>query len=232
MEGSPVIPLAEALKEYSALVRGVPDDRWQTPTPCSEWTVRDLVNHMTGGNLFVSSLLDGAERPGPEEMARRQTVDFLGADPVASFDASADVLIEAFSRPGALERVLSMPIGTVPGAAVAGLRLTETVVHGWDTRNRNKEQPIPFSDQAVDAALTFTRRALTGAAAGQSCLRAGGGARRRRRAAAGTGRACSGATAPGHRGRPDAFAEPAPRAVEGTQPRIAARLSQPSRTNR
>jgi uncharacterized protein (TIGR03086 family) len=160
MDDSPVTPLAEALGEYSALVRGVPDDRWQTPTPCSEWTVRDLVNHMTGGNLFVSSLLDGAERPGPEEMARRRTADFLGADPVASFDASADVLIEAFSRPGALVRVLSMPIGTVPGAAVAGLRLTETVVHGWDLATAT-EQPIPFSDQAVDAALTFTRSALT-----------------------------------------------------------------------
>jgi uncharacterized protein (TIGR03086 family) len=151
--------LADALDDFTLLLDGVDTGQWAAPTPCPNWSVRDLANHITAGNLLVTSLLGGAERPAPEELARRQATDFLGSDPAAAFRASADQLITAFSDPEALERPIVMPIGTVPGAAVAGLRLTETVVHGWDLAAATG-QPVPFSDEAVAGALAFTSRAL------------------------------------------------------------------------
>lgn len=159
MSSAPVAPFAEALTEFSSLVRGVRDDQWDAPTPCPDWTVRDLINHMAGGHLLISPMLDGAPRPEPEEIARRRSIDFLGAEPVASFDASADRIVEAFSRPGALEQPMEMPLGVVPGATVLDLRLTETIVHGWDLATATG-QAAQFSDESIAQALAFSRRAL------------------------------------------------------------------------
>jgi uncharacterized protein (TIGR03086 family) len=159
MSNAPLEDLANALTGFRDLVEGVPDDRWSAPTPCPEWNVRELVNHMTGNNLFVSTLLRGKPRPSPEELAAFRARDFLGSDPIAAFELSADELNAAFASPGALDRLIVMPIGTVPGAEVVGLRLTETVVHGWDLASATS-QPTSFDEQQLTGALDFTRRTL------------------------------------------------------------------------
>ena len=41
-------------------VNEVKDDQWGDPTPCSDWTVRDLANHVTSENLWTVPLLEGA----------------------------------------------------------------------------------------------------------------------------------------------------------------------------
>src|SRR5260370_8001843 len=59
--------LARALDATGDLVAGVRDDQWDAPTPCTGWNVRDLVNHVVGGNLAFASLLRGRppSRPRP-----------------------------------------------------------------------------------------------------------------------------------------------------------------------
>ena len=44
---------------WSQQVAAVADDQWGLPTPCSEWTVRDLVNHVAGEDLWTSPLMRG-----------------------------------------------------------------------------------------------------------------------------------------------------------------------------
>ncbi|MEU2675185.1 maleylpyruvate isomerase N-terminal domain-containing protein [Streptomyces sp. NPDC007164] len=55
--------------EFTHKLRAVRAEQWTVPTPCAEWDVRHLVNHMTRGNLNYVSLLDGGSaddclRPG------------------------------------------------------------------------------------------------------------------------------------------------------------------------
>ena len=64
-----------------------------------------------------------------------------------------------FGRPGVLEETFPMPIGTMPGTAVLHLRLTETLVHGWDLA-RALGRPAPFPDDLAEQALEFSRAAL------------------------------------------------------------------------
>ncbi|MBO0879969.1 MAG: maleylpyruvate isomerase N-terminal domain-containing protein [Mycobacterium sp.] len=46
--------------------------QWNWATPCTEWNVRQLVNHMTQGNLNYIRLLDGGDRRGVPTNERRR----------------------------------------------------------------------------------------------------------------------------------------------------------------
>jgi uncharacterized protein (TIGR03086 family) len=89
------------------LIDGIAADQWTAPTPCTEWNVRDLVNHLVGMNLVFVALLE--ESPMPERGADR-----LGADPAGACRRSAAALQAAAGRPGVLERSQA-PLGQFRG---------------------------------------------------------------------------------------------------------------------
>ena len=57
------------------MIAGVRDDQWELPTPCAEWSVRDLVQHLiTGNQLFARTVLgesSSTEPPGIELRANQ-----------------------------------------------------------------------------------------------------------------------------------------------------------------
>ena len=103
--------------------------QWAWPTPCTEWDVRRLVNHMTRGNLGYVGLLHGGTGT---EFLRLRDADALGADPVGAYGRSVRECAEAFAAPGAFERVLDYPLGEVTGRRALAVRTTDTAVHTWD----------------------------------------------------------------------------------------------------
>ncbi|WP_448628712.1 TIGR03086 family metal-binding protein [Geodermatophilus sp. URMC 64] len=155
----PFSPLATALDGTGQLVAAVADDQWELPTPCTDWTVRLLVNHIVGGNRLVARVLRGEPLPPREQLGRRGGEDRLGPDPAAAYRASADELLAAFRGPGVLERTHTVPAGTLPGPAVLHLRIVETLVHGWDLA-RATGRPAPFPDPLVEPELAFSRDLL------------------------------------------------------------------------
>ena len=72
---------------WADLVGRVGADQWSLPTPCEDWTVRDLVNHVTGESLWAVPLVDGQTI---EEVGDRFDGDVLGGDPVATALAAAE----------------------------------------------------------------------------------------------------------------------------------------------
>ena len=52
--------LAHSVEEFQSRVRAVGKDAWDRPTPCSEWDVRALVNHVTVEQLWVPPLVGGS----------------------------------------------------------------------------------------------------------------------------------------------------------------------------
>ena len=53
-------------------VNAVTDDQWDAPTPCREWTVRDLVNHVVGEDRWTKPLVDGQDHRGGRRQPRRR----------------------------------------------------------------------------------------------------------------------------------------------------------------
>ncbi|HEY7814727.1 MAG TPA: TIGR03086 family metal-binding protein, partial [Nakamurella sp.] len=151
--------LRAALDGMQVLVDGARPDQWSGSTPCSDWDARTLLNHVVFGNRTFTSIVNGKPPPPREQIRTMRDQDQLADDPVAAWRDSAAGLLSAFDAPGVLDRTFSSPIGEMPGAGLARLRITETLVHGWDLA-RSTGQPVPFAEPLARGALDFTLRQL------------------------------------------------------------------------
>lgn len=120
---------ASALNTTRELVIGVGEDQWAGPTPCADWDVRSLVNHIVSGNFWAAELGTGKTI---EEVGDRLDGDVLGDDPTGTYLSSAELAAAAFRAPGAMERPCAVSYGPVPGEVYCGHRLLDVLIHGWD----------------------------------------------------------------------------------------------------
>lgn len=107
------------------LVAAVGPDQWQGSTPCTEWTVRDLVNHMAGTSLLLAA---GAARTEP---TAAPDADHLGDDPVAAFGAATSATSTAWRGDGAVDGMVSIP-AEMPAIACLGVNIIDMGTHCWD----------------------------------------------------------------------------------------------------
>jgi uncharacterized protein (TIGR03086 family) len=119
-----------ALAEFGRRVHEVGADQWGCPTPCRDWEVRNLVNHLVAEQLWVPPLLAGKRIA--DLGAGFAAGDVLGADPVAAWDAAAEATLAAFAEPGALERTVHLSYADRPGEEYVREMLFDLVVHSWD----------------------------------------------------------------------------------------------------
>ena len=123
--------LSQSIREFESRLRQVGDDQWDLPTPCTEWNVRQLVNHMLLGTRMSVQLLAG--------MSQQNVVAQLGddlivdsEDPIADFVALAGQMQEGFTGPDGLEGTVDHPMGEIPRTMFVGFRLMDNSVHAWD----------------------------------------------------------------------------------------------------
>ena len=128
--GDDVVDLhRRALAEFGRRVHAVRSDQWGCPTPCKDWEVRELVNHLLVEQLWVPPLLAG-QTVG--EVGSAFDGDQLGTDPVASWDAAAAAAHESLAAEGALGRTVHLSYADRPGEEYARELLFDLVVHTWD----------------------------------------------------------------------------------------------------
>jgi uncharacterized protein (TIGR03086 family) len=130
------------LATVAPVVAAVPATAWSDPTPCAGWTLRDLVEHMTGQHAgFAASARGGAQdltawRPLPG-----------GVDPAAGYAAAAADVTDAFGTEGLLERDIWVPEirpdKPVPARIAVGFHVLDYVVHGWDVA-ASLGRPVDF----------------------------------------------------------------------------------------
>jgi uncharacterized protein (TIGR03086 family) len=120
---------ARALAAARPSIAGVTGDQWGRDSVNAGWDVRTLVNHVVSGNLWVPELVGGKTI---EEVGDRLDGDVLGDDPLAAYDASAELAAEAFKVDGAMERPVAVSYGPVPGEVYCGHRFIDVLIHGWD----------------------------------------------------------------------------------------------------
>ena len=107
------------------VITRVRPDQLEYATPCTEWDVRALINHVVTGNLRFAALVAGEPQHGSGD-------DVLGGDPLASFRDSFDRLCQVFDRPGFLEQAFPTPLGDGPGTLLVEMRVVELTIHAWD----------------------------------------------------------------------------------------------------
>ena len=125
-----------ALAGTRRYVAGVGGDQWNSPSPCEGWDVRELVNHIVGGNFWAGELARGKTI---DEVGDRLDGDILGDDPTAAYDESARAASEAFQAPGAMEAPCAVSYGPVPGEVYLGHRFIDVLIHGWDVAKATRQ---------------------------------------------------------------------------------------------
>jgi uncharacterized protein (TIGR03086 family) len=140
-----------AIERFGARVHEVPAAAWDAATPCTDWSVRDLVNHVTNEQLWAPHLLRGETL---DEVGDRYDGDQLGADPTAAWDrAAADArkAWETLAREGAR---VHTSMGQIPVEEYAEQMHLDLVVHAWDlARGAGLDPALPT--EAVEHLLGF-----------------------------------------------------------------------------
>ncbi|GAA4103972.1 TIGR03086 family metal-binding protein [Nonomuraea soli] len=125
------------------------------PTPCSEWTVRDLLEHHIVQNHGFAFAATG-ER---SELSLWQPKP-LGGDHVAEYAASAEAVNQAFAVPGVTEVGFWLPEFSsrvsFKGQQAIGFHFIDCVVHAWDLARAVGADPRIDEDLA-EACLPIAR---------------------------------------------------------------------------
>ena len=134
-------------------------DQYDRATPCTEWSVRDLVNHVLGTLALGAALL--SDTPPTVKMAPGvlPDVDLVGADPLKTYRLGAEELVAAAGG-DALARMHATPLGEMPGSLLGGFTTLDIAVHGWDLA-RATGQSAELDDALAADVLAFARQTIT-----------------------------------------------------------------------
>jgi uncharacterized protein (TIGR03086 family) len=104
-------------------------DQWHAPTPCTDWDVRTLVNHVVYEMMWSVPLFAGATIA---EVGDRFEGDLLGDDPLAVATEAGEDARAAVSEPGAMDRTVHLSFGDTPAEEYVHQLFADYLVHGWD----------------------------------------------------------------------------------------------------
>ena len=135
-----------ALLNTGRIVLNVRPEQLSQPTPCRDWDVRLLLNHIIGGNHMFAEVARGG-RPDASGVMDDYTVP----DPGTNYLASADLVLAAWAEPGAMERRCHMPFGDIPASAAVSIHFLDIVVHGWDLARATDQDTTIEPDLAAEA---------------------------------------------------------------------------------
>ncbi|MDQ1395891.1 MAG: hypothetical protein QOG64_1150 [Acidimicrobiaceae bacterium] len=123
--------MKRVVAETEAIVDRIDPDQMGAATPCQQWTVRDVVNHITGGaTMFAECVEHGSV--GDDRLAALTSGDNLGADYKAAFHTAADRAVASFDQPGALDKMVKLPFGEMPGGIALNIAVFDVTTHACD----------------------------------------------------------------------------------------------------
>jgi uncharacterized protein (TIGR03086 family) len=144
-----------AVRAMGERMDGVPGDRWSAPSPCAEWDVKGVANHVVNELLWVPPLLAGQTIA---EVGDRFDGDVLGDDPAAAYHAAAAAALDAANAPGAQEAVAHLSFGDFSGADYLDQIGTDLTIHTWDLSRgsgQSEELDPDLAQQAHDYLAPF-----------------------------------------------------------------------------
>jgi uncharacterized protein (TIGR03086 family) len=144
--------LEGVLDKTAGLLDGVTPDQLGDSTPCPDYDVQALVNHVTGWVQNFATAANGEPPTGDP------TTYVAGDDPAAEFRAAAARVVEGWRTHG-IDREVSMMGGGLPGQMVLNMTIMEYLTHGWDLAVATK-QAVPFTEAEAAQALALAEGTL------------------------------------------------------------------------
>jgi uncharacterized protein (TIGR03086 family) len=138
------------------LVANVTPEQLTLSTPCAKWDVRGLINHFVGGSGMFTAAFNGEDLQIDPDAPMP---DFVGDDPLGSFDAAIAAFDTAIDQPGAMDRIVNLPFGQMPAPIVLELLKFDLLVHCWDLATATGQVFEPPTD-AVEQGLETAKKMI------------------------------------------------------------------------
>jgi uncharacterized protein (TIGR03086 family) len=142
-----------AAQRMADLVRGVRDDQLGAETPCPDYSLGDLLDHVAGLSLAFTAAARKVTLP---EEARTPRADAarLGGDWRQRIPAALDELAEAWDAPEAWTGMTQAGPVELPGDVAGLVAINELVLHGWDVAKASG-QDYHVDEESVQASSQF-----------------------------------------------------------------------------
>jgi uncharacterized protein (TIGR03086 family) len=127
-------------------------------TPCTEWSVRDIINHVVGGATMFSECVEQGS-VADERLGQLMGGDNLGDDYKGAYHAASDRARAAFGQEGALEKMVKLPFGEMPAGVALNIAIMDVMTHGCDLAKATG-QTID-DEEILNTALEVGRQLIT-----------------------------------------------------------------------
>jgi uncharacterized protein (TIGR03086 family) len=133
---------------FTAQVEAVPEDRWSSPSPCDDWTARDVVGHLVDAHdHFLANVGQSVTISTPVE-----------ADPLAAWSDARDAMAAALEDPDVAGAEYDSPLGTQVFEQSADRFVTNDVlVHTWDLATAVGNEVTLDPDEAETAMAVYVK---------------------------------------------------------------------------
>ena len=142
------VDLTPAARRLADLVAGVPDEMLGAPTPCPDYRLGDLIDHV-GGLALAFTAAARKDRGEASGKGPRGNVARLGSDWRQRISRDLETLAEAWSDPAAWTGMTRIAALDMPGQAAGLFALDEIVIHGWDVA-RASGQPYDCDPASLE----------------------------------------------------------------------------------
>jgi len=147
--GDPRSALAAIVDAVGTLMEQTTPDMIGNPTPCDDFTVKELLEHI----VHAVQKLAGLGRGNEWTLSEPQATDSGWAQ---DYRTAAHDLMLAWTDPATLEMTVEVPWGTFPGAVLLHSYAGEFAVHGWDL-SQATGVPFTLDDDLLQGALVAAK---------------------------------------------------------------------------
>ncbi|MEO8363626.1 MAG: TIGR03086 family metal-binding protein [Ilumatobacteraceae bacterium] len=140
------------LTKTGDLLEGTKKDMKELPTPCPEFRVEDLVNHMVGWTRVFDANCNSRSIEGDANQYQCKI------HPATEYKTAATSLLDGWKKFG-FDRKVQMMSNELPAESVFNMTVMEAVTHGWDLAVATG-QPIPYTEQEAEEILTRAEATL------------------------------------------------------------------------
>jgi uncharacterized protein (TIGR03086 family) len=128
---------------------------WAAPTPCTDWNVRALVNHVVGEDRWTKPLVDGRTIA---DVGDAFDGDLLGEDPKPLAMAAADEAITAVAERLPAGGKVHLSYGEEEMEEYISQLVADHLIHGWDLAAATGQQRVLDPELVAAVAAWFRNR--------------------------------------------------------------------------
>ena len=118
-------------------------------TPCRDWTLRRLLNHVVASADGFAGIVDGSY--ASFDVEAWADTPYPGDDPAVAYGAAVAKALAAFGATGALERTVAVGPREMPVSVMAYPCAADALIHGWDLATATGQDPTIPEGPATEA---------------------------------------------------------------------------------